>query len=152
MDWLKVFPSKRLQLIGQIVRRKGYVTEEQIREALRYQSEIDHRLALGEILVMKGFIDEETLLGAISSQCGLPCISPFNYEIDERLFLLIPKEIAEKYIIFPLDRYSDLLWLVVNDPYNEEMFLQVRDLTGCKIMPFLATKTEIKKAIEEFYG
>ena len=151
MDWLKVLSSKKLQLIGQIVRRKGFVTEEQIREALEYQAKTNNRLLLGEILVLKGFIDEETLLGAISSQAGLPCLSPFDYEIDERLFLLIPRDIAEKYMIFPLDKYSDILWLVVNDPYNKEMFLQIKDLTGCKIMPLLATKSEIKKAIEEFY-
>ncbi len=151
MDWLKVLSTKKMQLIGQIVRRKGYVSEQQIREALEYQKQIDNRLPLGEILVMKGFIDEETLLGAISSQSGLPCISPFDYEIDEKLFLIIPKDIALRYLIFPLDRFSDLLWLVVNNPYDKEMFVQIKDLTGCKIIPFLSTKEEIRRAIEELY-
>ncbi len=151
MDWLKVLSGKKKQLIGQIVRRKGYVSEEQIREALRYQQELSEKLPLGEILVLKGFIDENKLLGAISAQSGVPYLSPFDYDVDKRLFLLIPKSVAERYIIFPLDRKADLLWLVVSDPYDREMFLHIRDLTGCKIMPFLATKEEIRRAIEEFY-
>ncbi len=151
MDWLRVLKQKRTQLIGQIVRRKGYVTEEQIKEALEYQKQLEHKLPLGEILILKGFIDEEVLLGAISSQSGLPYLSPFDYDVDERMFLMIPKEVAVRESIFPLDKKADILWVVVYDPYNEELFLKLKDLTGCKIIPFLSTKTEIQKAIEEFY-
>ncbi len=151
MDWLEILNTKKLALLGQIVRRKGYVTEEQIREALEYQKTLENRLPLGEILVLKGYITEENLLGAISEQSGIPCLSPFDYDVGDNISLIIQKEIVERYKVFPLDKKNNILWLVIADPYNREMFAVIKDLTLCKIIPFLALKTEIEKAIEEFY-
>ena len=151
MDWLEILNNRKLALLGQIVRRKGYVTEEQIRDALEYQSSMRNRLPLGEILVLKGYITEENLLGAISEQSGIPCLSPFDYNVGESISLVLEKEIVMRYKVLPLDKEANILWLIISDPYNKEMFKIVRDLTSCKIVPFLALKSNIEKAIEEFY-
>ncbi len=151
MDWVAILTTRKMQLLGQILRRKGYVSEEQIKEALEYQKRLPEKRPLGEILVIKGFISEDVLLSAISSQSGLPCVSPFDYQINEKVFLVLPKELALRYTVFPMDRQSDILWLAVNDPYNVNTFVQLKELTGCKIVPFLSTKSDILMAIEEFY-
>ena len=56
--------------IGDVLKEKGYVTDEQMNQALAYQKE--HRdMRVGQILRELGFVTEEQVLDALASRLQL---------------------------------------------------------------------------------
>ena len=58
---------------------------------------------VGEILIKLGFIEERDIVVALVVQCGLPYIAINKYSIEPSILKLIPKEVALKEKVVPLD-------------------------------------------------
>lgn len=97
---------KNLRL-GDMLVEAGYITEEQLQEALQAQS-ADRSKKIGEHLIELGFIKEEEMLVVLSKKMDLPLISLETYEIDKEAVGLIPEELSRKYnmIAIQTDRKS----------------------------------------------
>lgn len=138
------------QLIGQILIKRGFITKEQLKDALEVQKKEGG--FVGEILVKMGYVTERDIVVALIVQCGFPYIAVNKYDIDMKIANLIPEEIARKYHMVPLDRVGDVLSVVMNNPLNTAMISEVEKITNCKVATFIATKTEIDEAIDKWYG
>ena len=68
---------KNLRL-GDMLVEAGYITEEQLQEALQAQS-ADRSKKIGEHLIELGFIKEEEMLVVLSKKMDLPLISLETY-------------------------------------------------------------------------
>ncbi len=149
MDWASTLTRKRKELIGQIVKRKGFVSDEQIKEAIDFQHK--HGGPIGEILVKLGFINEDNLVGALAEQFGIPYMPPSHYDIDEKMALVLPKELMLEHFFIPVSKEADILWVIFANPLDKQGIESLKDITGCKIVPFLAKKEDIIAAINELY-
>jgi len=65
---------------------------------------------------------------------------------------LILQEFAFKNFVLPLSRTLRSLTVAMFDPLDFILIDNLKKLTGCEINPVIATRADIKKAIEEFYG
>ena len=59
--------------IGDLLRKEGYITANQLDHALKVQKK--SKMRLGRILVKLGHIDEETILNVLSRLHGFPAIT-----------------------------------------------------------------------------
>jgi hypothetical protein len=59
---------------------------------------------------------------------------------------------AQKYQVIPLDQFGETLSVVMADPLNIMLKDQLHQMTGLKIVPFIASKSEIMTTIKQFYG
>ena len=137
------------QLLGQILIKRGFITKEQLRDALEIQKKEGG--VLGEVLVKMGYVTERDVVVALIVQCGFPYIAVNKYDIDTGVVELISEEIARKYHIIPLDRVGDVLSVVMENPLNTAMISEVEKLTNCRVATFIATRTEIDEAINKWY-
>ena len=130
------------------------MTQTQLDEVIKIQAKEGGRL--GEILLKSGFATEEDIVVALGKQLNLPYVSMGSGLLkpvaDQTLDLLIPKEFAIKNAVLPLSKNLNSLTCALTDPLDVILIDNLRKVTNCEINPVIATKTEILKAIEEFYG
>src|SRR5262245_34182150 len=92
--------TKRL---GEILLDEGSITGEQLREALEKQQLEDNKW-IGAILVEMGAVNDEGVARGLATQHGYPYINPTRHTIDPSLIWKVPRELAERHQLIPLDR------------------------------------------------
>jgi len=140
--------------IGEILVSEGMVTPEQLEEAIKLQSKEGGRL--GDILVRLGYVTEEQILSALSKQLHIPYVNLASGKLrpdsNQALEKLIPYDFAIRNLVLPLFRNLNSLTVAIFDPLDLILIDNLKKLTGCEINPILATRGDIVKAIEGFYG
>lgn len=137
------------QFLGEILLERGIISQNQLKHALQVQEK--HGGYLGKILTELGYIDERDVVIAIVAQYHIPYIAIDQYEISQSTIQLVPEEIANKYDVVPLDRVNDILSVVMADPLDTEAKAELQRISRCRLVPFVATQGEIKKAIHRWY-
>jgi len=140
--------------LGEFLVKEGYITSIQLDKAISVQRQEGGRL--GEILIKLGMIKEEQVISALGKQLNMPYFTLGTGMLkparDQGLEHLIPQEFAYKNSVLPLSRMLKSLTVAMSDPLDLLLIDSLRKLTGNEINPVLATKSDIIKAIEEFYG
>ncbi len=135
-----------MKKIGEILIENGSLTRTQLEEALRLQKKQAGKL-LGQLMIEMGFVTEEDIVVALTTQYNLPYLPVGNITLPDASELLIPKELIQKYLCIPLERMGHLLTVVIADPTNEEAIQSIEKVANCKVLPFIATTTEIVNVI-----
>jgi type IV pilus assembly protein PilB len=138
------------ELLGQILLKRNLITRDQLKQALKLQKK--ERGYIGDVLIKHGFIEEKDVMVALVVQCNFPYIAIDQYEIDLRILQLVPKEIACRFHLIPLERVGDVLSVVMANPLDFSAKEELQKLTQCCIAPFIATRIEIDKAINRCYS
>ncbi len=140
--------------LGEQLIEKGLATADQVDIALTEQKK-DGRL-IGELLVSLGFVSESVMRDTLGKVLGISSIDLGSVVPDSAALELIPKEIAERYVIVPIgyDLEPQHLKLAMKNTSDLQVLDRVHALVGRKIeiTPFVSGEGEIKKAIDQFYG
>ena len=146
-------PISQLPL-GQTLLARGVISPDQLNIALTEQRK--SKTALGKILVRLGFVTEATIRDTLSESLGQVAIDLSNTIIDHNALALIPKDIARRYQVLPVDYDKDArkLLLAVADPSNVVALDQIRALIkdDIRIEQVLARESDISIGIEQHYG
>lgn len=143
--------GKNLKL-GEILQEAGYITEQQLSEALAYQKNSDTKKLLGDALVELNFITEETVLRALSRRLNIPIVPAANLKSSMEAIVLVPREMAERLFIVPIKVERDNLIVATDNPLNYYGFGDLEAETGKKVVALLAAKADIRDAIERNYA
>ncbi|MFA7284161.1 MAG: ATPase, T2SS/T4P/T4SS family [Candidatus Omnitrophota bacterium] len=140
--------------LGDFLLKEGIITTAQLEKAVATQRQEGGRL--GDVLVKLGAVKEEQVLAALCKQLNMPYFSlgtgMLKPAMDQGLENLIPHEFAFKNAVLPLSRMLRSLTVALSDPLDILLIDSLRKLTGSEINPVIATRSDILKAIEEFYG
>ncbi len=137
--------------IGEILRELGYVTEQQMEQALSYQKEHRDR-RIGQILIELGYVTEQQMLGALASRLELEIVDVSQLEVDLNAVAMISKELAEKNLLLPVQVKSGVLQLVTNDPINYFALEEVRQRTGCYLKILLSEEKPLRQAVSYYFA
>ena len=131
----------------------GVLTEDQRIKTAKGASQM--QIPFAEAAVRLGFCKEEAIAIALSKNHGMPYASRENKilkaEKSQNLEKVVPEAYARQNFLLPLFKDENVLAVAVSDPENVMMMDNLKLLTGLEIQPFIATKTQIIKAIDEFY-
>ncbi len=139
-------PNKSL---GEILVARNLITTHQLETALKLQQG-DGR-ELGNILVHQRLITPEDLLEINSVHLGIPTVNLRTQEAQAEAIALIPETLARKYDILPLEVHNGSLTLAMANPENYHACQDAQMVSGKRIIPVLATLTEIRRAINHSY-
>ena len=142
-------PLRRKQLLGNVLLDRDLITKDQIKQVLQIQERQGGYF--GKILVDLGYISERDIVTALVIQCHVPYIAIDQYDIDQDILRLVPREIARKYHVIPLDQVKKILSIVMADPLDTEAKSELQHITNCRLVPFIATQGEIENAIHRGY-
>ncbi|HMV04209.1 MAG TPA: ATPase, T2SS/T4P/T4SS family [Accumulibacter sp.] len=140
--------------LGQILINKGILSEDQLRISLLEQMKSNQ--PIGKLLVSLGFVSEATLRDALSESLGKQSIDLSNAIVDPSGLKLIPRELAKRHHLLPLDydQESRRLTIAIADINDIVALDKLRGLAGddIEIDTLLAGETEIDRAIDQSYG
>ena len=118
--------------IGDILVEKGYVTPDQMNQALAWQKE--HRdKRVGQILMELGFVSESQVLDALASRLHLNIVDVAQLSVDLQAVGKVSREVCEKNLILPVSLQGHNMEIVTNDPLNYFALEEVRQQTGCHL-------------------
>jgi len=135
--------------IGEVLFEAGLITREQLKQALTLQKGENKRL--GKVLIELGYMKEGQIAAALSRQFSIPVVDCSKYNITTELLALVPKEIAETKIIFPLELTDKKLLVAMADPLDWASIDKLSFRNGLQIKVAVAPESSIVEAIEKYY-
>jgi type IV pilus assembly protein PilB len=128
----------------------GLLTPEKLQQALLEQKQGKEKL--GDLLISKGYITEQQLIEVLEFQLGIPHVQLSRYKIDPSIVNIIPERVAKLYQVIPIRKEGNKLVVAMKDPLDYYAIDDLRMSTGFLIEPAIASKEEIQKAINRYYG
>ncbi|MDP3244894.1 MAG: ATPase, T2SS/T4P/T4SS family, partial [bacterium] len=136
--------------LGELLVREHVITVAQLNLALKAKEQQGGRLS--SQLIALGLIKEKQLAEVLAKQYKTPLCNLDEVEISAETIRLIPREMAEQFLVMPVGRAGNTLTLAMTDPGNIEAMDTVRAKTGYNINVVISTESAIKAAIEKYYG
>ncbi|ROQ90668.1 GspE/PulE family protein [Desulfosoma caldarium] len=135
--------------IGQLLKEKGYLKEEQIDFALREQKATGERL--GEVLTRLGIVTEFEMAEVLADQVGLPFWDPRGVVPESRALLKIPPGFARDRTVLPFKLTDGVLHVAVGDPMDRGLRDGLASFVGSRFKAYVGPSAEIRKLAERHY-
>ena len=135
--------------LGELLLENGLLTAEQLEEALREQKR--QRIPLGQVLLALAVVDEKALAGVLSIHFSVPLIDFSRARVEKDALALIPESYAREHTILPVRLEKDELEVVTIDPGDLALFAELKVLTRKRIKPLIGVRSEIERAIGQYY-
>jgi len=104
------------------------------------------------ILVKKGIIEENDLLGLLAQRFRVTPISLPDCMLDPEVVRIIPQEIATDHHMVPIARIEDTVTIAVSNPFDVVTLDQLRNQTGCELRLVLSLEDSIERALNKVYN
>jgi type IV pilus assembly protein PilB len=135
--------------LGSILVDLGYITEENLKNALNIQKGDPKKRKLGEILVEQKLIDEQILLEFSALQMGLPLIDPDPEKIDRDLLSKAPLKWYQAHNLIPIKGENRGVLVAFADPLDSDVVKAAEQLFETHILRAIASKTAIHRALQK---
>ena len=107
--------------------------------------------SLGAALARLGYVEEVTLVDFLSRQYGVPSVDLDGLDVPDEVVKLIPKEVAERHGLLPIDVQGSSIIVAMTDPSNIYAMDDIKFLTGYSVEAVVTTETSVQNALERYY-
>ena len=136
--------------IGDRLLRAGLISDRDLRTALAEQARTGERL--GAILVRLDVVSERQVARTLAQQLGLAYVNLADHPPDPAALVLIPREVASRHESVAV-RFQDAALIVASaDPTQLDSQGDVESIVGSPVMPAVATRSDILRAIQTGYA
>jgi len=137
--------------IGEILIQKKLIDWDQLQAALADQEKT--KKLTGEILIEKQVLSKALFFGALAQQYDMQFVDPEKVQNNPKAADCIPRSIAEKYQLLPLDIRDEVLYLGIADPRQSWPEEELDQLMGVrKIKTVLCLPEAIQSSLQLLYG
>ena len=136
--------------LGELLLRDQIISPEQLQRAQEESRKSGDRL--GNALIKTGAIPEEDLTQFLSKQYGVPAVNLAEFDIDPEVIALVPKDVAIRHRVVPVNRAGSSLIVAIADPSNILAIDDLKFVTGYNIEAVVASDVGISDAIERYYN
>ncbi|MBC7364407.1 MAG: phage adsorption protein NrfB [Candidatus Aminicenantes bacterium] len=157
--WIKTehkFPAEELapfhRKIGDLLLSRHLITVKQLEEAVKIQQKSRPKKRLGQILIDLGYITEEDLAASLAIQRKWTFIEIDPFAVEPWVLRLVPREMAERYRIFPLGYEDGVLHLAIDRIDLGLLQSSLEEALGIRIKFSLTTPFDVDYAIEKAYS
>lgn len=144
--------SNRIR-IGDLLVQKGYITDDQLSQALEEQREKKQRL--GEVLISLGFVTEEQFATVYCDQSGIDPVDLKEVKLNEELLQLVGEDVMRKQELIPFaydEENFNCIKVAMADPMNLGAMDDIQLITGMEVKPFYASASQINIQLDKLYG
>ena len=137
--------------LGEMLVKAQLITDAQLEEVIRIQRREGGKL--GSIVVRQGFCSDQDIVSFLGMQYGVPAADLEQWPpIDASVIALIPKDLAQRHKVLPLQRTGNVLTLAMSDPTDIFAMDDVRFHTGYNVDPVVSSEMGLVRAVEKYYG
>jgi general secretion pathway protein E len=98
-------------------------------------------------------VDEDKATQVLAKAIGVEYRKIDPLKLDTQLITrTLSRPFARKHAVLPLERHDGKLVVATANPFDRELFENLRGLTGAEIEPVLSAPSDIHRAIAEVYG
>ncbi|HIJ90812.1 MAG: type II/IV secretion system protein, partial [Desulfobulbaceae bacterium] len=98
-------------------------------------------------------LTEELIFRAIAEDRGLSFVKLDPLKLDLKVVTkTIPRTFAFRHLLLPFAFANGILEVAVCDPDNSAVLAEIERANQLTVKPYLATKSDIRKLLAEFYG
>lgn len=141
--------------IGQYMVNEGIITEEQLQNVLdaKKNDNVPGKF-FGDYVIELGYVTDVQFGQVLSRKQNIPFVDLDDPEtvIDVEAVKKIPEALAKKHTIIAIKITGKRLTVASYDPVNFYIFEDIKVTTGMDVVPVLATKAAIVKAIGKIYS
>src|SRR2546429_8756415 len=146
---MKIPLASETKPLGQLLRERGLISEEDLKNALVLQQERTDKI--GRILIDLGYVAERDILAVVSDQLKLPIFDgeypAVPIEADR-----LPFRFLRAFNVIPVHLENGVLRIVTADPLDLETQNSIRLRTGFSLQVFLGVEAEIQAQLERLHG
>jgi general secretion pathway protein E len=150
----ETFKINKTGLLGNILIDLKLITPEKLDIALKEQAAVGKTTPrrLGEILVNLGFVSEDDILQALSSQFDLKNLrfSEFPKAVQPGPYPTV--KFMKQYKLVPLGMDDSVMKIAMSDPLDEYALDALRNFTDRSLEIYLSSEKDISEAIEQYFG
>ncbi|MCL2663361.1 MAG: Flp pilus assembly complex ATPase component TadA [Oscillospiraceae bacterium] len=143
--------TKQLRL-GEVLLEAGYISEEQLNQALGLQKSSPEKKRLGAVLIDNNFITEDRLNTALAQRLNIKYVAMSDAPIDLDAVKLIPKAIASKHCLIAIAVDHGVLRININDPLDYYAIEDVKLITHMQLDVQVCNRADIMRSISEAYS
>ena len=147
---MKEHQSRPGSRLGEMLLRERLISPAQLQKAQDQQRRSGGRL--GGHLAKMGFVAEHDLTSFLSRQYGVPSISLSDFEIEDEMIKLIPRDVSQRHMVIPINRAGSSLIVAMADPSNIFAIDDLKFLTGYNIEVVVASESAIQEAIDRYHA
>jgi len=142
-----LLPASNKKKLGAVLVQMGYLTTEQIDEAVK-QAHIKGQ-RIGRYLVSSGMISPDILCRSLALQSGLPVTDLSDVEISEEIAKLFPYPLMMRHSFLPFDDCAMFVCIAVSTPLTHATLNELERTCNKKVEVFLAREDLILKHLND---
>ncbi|MDP2105981.1 MAG: ATPase, T2SS/T4P/T4SS family, partial [Desulfobulbaceae bacterium] len=135
--------------IGEILRKEGLITKNQLDEALAFQKKNGGRL--GNVLNRLGYIEEDTILKVLSRVQNFPAVLIADEPPSKDVLGVMPYAIARKYMAFPLRTLGKTLHVTMSEPTDTAAVESLQAEVKMALSVSISMEKDIIEAYRKYY-
>lgn len=141
---------KNEALLGEILIEQGWLTYEELTDAIQEQKKRGGYL--GRILIEKGYTTHDKVCQALASQLNIPYLKLVDYKLNQNAVYIFPDHVVREYRVLPIDLKGEELTVAMADPLNLFTIQEIKYVSGYKIVPILTSEKELDEYINKYFG
>jgi len=142
--------GKTVKRLGDLLVQAGKINNFQLQEALKKQKFLGKKI--GEVLITEGLVTVEDILEVLEKQIGIKRVNLELMNIDKKAIKSVPQNLCMKNDLMPFGFNENKIKVAMWDPLNIFAMDDIYIASGFEVEPYLATKDEIRRAIERQYS
>lgn len=127
---------------------EGLVTQDDISMAEKESS--NDSKPLFSVLLEKQIVDDELLTHAMAQVSGVPYVNLRSTIIDEKVLMLLPPDIAERFMAVPLAEVQNRLAVAMIDANNVQAVDYLANRIQRPIKVFMASEAGVRHVLEQY--
>lgn len=136
--------------IEDILFKEKLLTPEQL-SALKLESANTGK-SVDELLLAHEYVTEEQLMRGRSTLLGIPFVTLTDKPIPVDILNVLPEPVARRYTLIPFAKQANTLFVALADPLDLQVIEFVERKAKLEVKAYLATATDIQKAIDTQYA
>ncbi|GMU35069.1 MAG: Flp pilus assembly complex ATPase component TadA [Planctomycetia bacterium] len=136
--------------LGQILLKKGLLTEEQLERAIEEQQSSRNKKLLGEVIIELGLAGEDQVVEALAEAYNVPYAKLTPRLVDPRVIDLIPREFLEKHGILPLFLVQGVLTVAMSEPANVFLLEEIGRITTHTVQVVAVSGADIQAILAQY--
>ena len=136
--------------LGELLVREKLISLTQLRQAQDEQKKSNTTLSYA--LAKMGIISDHEITDFLSQQYRVETINLEEFDIDDDVVKLVPKDVCQRHGLIPVSRAGSSLIVAMSDPSNLHAVDDIKFLTGYNVEPVVAPISAIEKAVARYYA
>lgn len=136
--------------MGELFVISGEITEEQLNRAREVQNK--NGKMIGQVLSELGYVSQRSVYEMLARQSGVQFVDITNFVIPKEMSRILPRSIARKFTLVPLNEANGTIRIAMTDPRNFVAIDEVKLATKRKVEIVLSTEESIVRAVTDLYA